>query len=188
MNAREKKLLIAFLAILLAVVHFYGYQVYSQKLKALEAQVGTPPSNFNLTGTGLLGRIEMAQQNLDQREQKLKEMQWLSENTPEPKSGLTVQSELAVYAQTQAESRGLEVIRPTPTLLPNDQSGAYYHRAIVKIMVTGMEADLYPWLIQLHSPKDFRAVTHLRMNPNKEDDTKIDAQVQVEQWYVPSEG
>ena len=55
-----------------------------------------------------------------------------------------------------------------------------------EIPVSGSEQSLYSWLDRLQVPTEFRAVTFLRVSPNREDDTKADATVIVEQWYVPN--
>jgi hypothetical protein len=60
-----------------------------------------------------------------------------------------------------------------------------YHRARVEMEVSGSEKALYSWLDRLHSPVDFRAVTMIRLYPKRDDDTLVDCQVTVEQWFVP---
>ena len=114
----------------------------------------------------------------------IQEIDWLEDNTPDPKEGELVPSQLENFVTTEATRAGLTVVRPK--ILDNDESGVYYNRARFEIAVSGNEAALYRWLVRLHSPRDFRAITALRLNPNREDDTLIDANVQVEQWFVPA--
>jgi len=72
------------------------------------------------------------------------------------------------------------------SVLPTDKTGPHYHRVKYEIPVSGTEQALYAWLDRMQTPGEFRAVTFLRLSPNREDDTKIDATVIVEQWYVPA--
>ncbi|NIP92225.1 MAG: hypothetical protein GWO24_01620 [Akkermansiaceae bacterium] len=66
-----------------------------------------------------------------------------------------------------------------------EDPGLNYHRARVELEVSGREQVLYQWLDRLHSPADFRAVTFMRLNPKRDDDTQVDCQVMIEQWFVP---
>lgn len=118
------------------------------------------------------------------KEEIIQEIDWLEDNTPESKEGELVPSQLESLVTTEATRAGLTVVRPK--ILDNDESGVYFNRARFEIAVSGNEAALYRWLVRLQSPRDFRAITGLRLNPNREDDTLIDANVQVEQWFVPA--
>ncbi len=53
------------------------------------------------------------------------------------------------------------------------------------MIVSGLEANFYRWLVSLDEPKGFRRVTSLTLYPLKEDDTKIEARVTIEKWFVP---
>lgn len=184
MNTREKRLLILFGVVIFAVLNFYGYSLYSAKMKALDQEIGTKGNEIlGKPATGLIGEIAIAEQNLAERESREREMAWLSENEPEPEEGGAVQSKLESFVTNQASASGLTTDRPK--ILPNDTEGSYYHKAIFEIKATGMEQGLYNWLVRLHDPSSFRAVSSLRLSPNREDDTKIDAVVRVQQWYVP---
>ncbi len=186
MKTREKRLLILFGVVIFAMLNVYGYSIYTQKMQALDVQIGDEGNvNLGKDPTGLIGEISKAEKNLAERESKEREMAWLAEVEPEPQEGGAVQSNLQQFVTNQAGAAGLTTDRPK--ILPNDETGLYYHRAIFEIKVTGREDGLYRWLVQLQDPKSLRAVTSLRLNPNREDDTLIDAVVRVQQWYVPTE-
>ncbi|BCX50040.1 hypothetical protein HAHE_39480 [Haloferula helveola] len=172
MKPREKRLLIAFAVILFAMVNFYGYKVYTEKKAKVAKDITTKELE-----------LRVALGNLDERDSKQKEIDWLNRTTPDPMEGGAAQSQLESFVSSRARSSGLTVDRPK--ILPNDERGEFYHRAIFQINVSGKEDALYRWLVQLHSPKDFRAITGLQLKPNREDDTLIDAEVQIEQWYLP---
>lgn len=186
MNTREKRLLILFGVVIFAMLNFYGYNVYAQKMGTLEGEIGSEGNPIlGKPPTGLIGEIAVAEQNLEERDQKEQEMAWLAEVQPEPEDGGAVQSKLEGFVTQQAVAASLTTDRPK--ILPNDETGVYYHKAIFEIKVTGKEDSLYRWLVKIQDPSAFRAITSLRLSPNREDDTLIDAVVRVQQWYVPKE-
>jgi hypothetical protein len=186
MNVREKRLLIFFGGVIFAVVNVYGYNLYSDKMRALGADMGQKGNEIlGKPASGLIGKIEEARRNLAERESKEAEMAWLAEIEPEPKDGLSVQSALQEFVTGQAEANSLSVDRPD--IRPNDETGTYYHKAIFNVKVTGLEKGLYAWLTRLQDPESLRAITGLKLYPNREDDTLITAEVQVQQWYVPQQ-
>jgi hypothetical protein len=111
------------------------------------------------------------------------EMIWLNDKTPSPRPGQLVGSELQGYVESQATTHQLEVTNRA--IKPNEETGKYFHRAKVQFKVSGREDSLYRWLDRLQMPDQFKAVTFLRLAPDTKDDTKIDATVDIEQWYVP---
>lgn len=186
MKPREKRLLIVFGVVIFAMLNFYGYKLFNQKMISLDAEIGGEGNAvLGRPPTGLIGQILTAQQNLAERESKEQEMEWLAGVEPEPEDGLAVQSRLQEFVTGQAEANTLTVDRPE--ILPNDDSGVHYHKAIFKVKVTGQERGLYNWLTRLQDPESLRAITALKLYPNREDDTLITAEVRVQQWYVPKE-
>ncbi|MFC7336314.1 hypothetical protein ACFQY0_03925 [Haloferula chungangensis] len=173
MSSREKKLLIFFLTAIFAVVNMFGFQWLQKKRLSVQQEIVAQESILNAADTAE-----------SSKEIFIQEIDWLEDNTPDPKEGELVPSQLENLVTTEATRAGLTVVRPK--ILDNDESGLYYNRARFEIAVSGNEAALYRWLVRLHSPRDFRAITALRLSPNREDDTLIDANVQVEQWFVPA--
>ena len=173
MSPREKKLLIFFVTAIFAVVNMFGFQWLQKKRLTVQKEV--------VAQEAILTAADSAQ---SMKDVFIQEIDWLEDNTPEPKEGELVPSELENFATTEATRAGLTVVRPK--ILDNDESGVHYNRARFEIAVSGNEAALYRWLVRLHSPRDFRAITALRLNPNREDDALIDANVVVEQWFVPA--
>lgn len=172
MSSREKKLLIFFLTAIFAVVNLFGFQWLQTKRTAVKGEIVAQES--------ILADAELARAS---RDVFMQEIDWLDDHTPEPKEGELVPSQLENFVTTEATRAGLTVLRPK--IHDNDEGGVHFNRARFEIGVSGNEAALYRWLVRLHSPRDFRAITSLRLSPNREDDTLIDANVQVEQWFVP---
>ena len=173
MSDREKKLLMGLGAALFAVVTLFGYKFLTTKQDELRVQI-----------KGLESKIWEADTALKSRDSLQSEIDWLAQAQKEPKEGTLVGSQLETFVTSRATQAGLTVNRPK--ILPNDESGVHYHRAKFQVSVSGQEAALYRWLTQLHSPRDFRAITALRLSPNREDDTQIDAVATIEEWFVPS--
>lgn len=172
MSSREKKLLIFFLTAIFVAGNMFGFSWLQAKRQAVGVEISKHE--------GTLLAADNAQNQKDNFKQ---EFDWLEDNVPDPKEGELVPSQLQSFVTTEATRAGLTVIREK--IHDNDESGSYFNRARVELGVSGNEAALYRWLVRLHSPRDFRAITALRLNPNREDDTLIDANVQIEQWFVP---
>ncbi|MDB6079049.1 MAG: hypothetical protein JWO82_2796 [Akkermansiaceae bacterium] len=172
MSEREKKLIIFFGIALFIVVNFFGYKLFlDQKQKSA-------------------GDLRKAQNQLNEArnyQEKYgtvsEEMDWVESHLPKPKAGQTVQTELERFMDNQAASNQLTVKRRR--ILPLVE-GVNFNRAKVEFVVNGMEEGLYRWLDRLQTPEQLRAVTHLQLSPQRDDDTKIDCTVVVDQWYVPS--
>lgn len=172
MSSREKRLLIVLLSALFVVGSLFGYKSIQTKRNAVRVRIAKSEATLALADIAL-----------DQADSIKDEVHWLEKNLPDPEEGETKPSELETFVTNEAARVGLSVTRPK--ILPNDESGVAFHRARFQIAVSGSEASLYRWLTKVQSPKDFRAVTAIRYTPNREDDTQIDATVQVEEWFIP---
>ena len=145
-----------------------------------------------------LPRYEQAQQKLSLAEQQIstcqtiletadlykQEQDWLGQYEPEPSTQQAAQATLQATCERQAKSAGLEIKQtPLSTIQPES---AFYHRARMDLLVSGMETNFYRMLTVLDDPTQFRKITYLRLNPLRTDDTKIEAKIIVEQWFLPS--
>jgi type II secretory pathway component PulM len=173
MSTREKRLLIFFGFAGFLVLNFLGFNFYQTKKQAFAAQLAEARQT--------LQRAEIVSAS---RDQVAEEMIWLSENEPEPAASQDVQTALQKFAESEARSAGLtvKIQRPMPT---DTTVGRHFHRAKFQFSVTGTEESLYRWLDRVNVPAEFRIATQIRLNPNKEDDTKIDCVAVIEQWFVP---
>jgi hypothetical protein len=172
MNQRERNLLILLGTALFVVANLAGYKW----LVGYRDSVGKQTKEYEAT-------IEVARFAREQADAVSGEVDWLAGNMPEEKEGELMQTQLQSFVSGRASAAGLGVSKED--IQENATDGVYFERARFRINVSGTEQALYGWLTEIHSPKDFRAVTSLRLSPNREDDTKIDAVVQVEQWFPP---
>jgi hypothetical protein len=48
-----------------------------------------------------------------------------------------------------------------------------------------MDDQLYKWLVELQDPALSRAITFLRISPQRDDPTRVDCELEVTQWFRP---
>ena len=173
MSPREKRLLTLFLLAGFVMLNVFGLSYYRGKKQELDAN--------RLKAERELMEADMFQAN---RNEMLEEMEWLRQHEPEPAENQNVQTALDALCTVEAQNSGLE-IQGKPDLLPSDTRGKYFHRAKIRLKVSGPEKALYTWFDRLNSPGQLRAVTHIILPPSKEDDTQISCTATIEQWFVP---
>lgn len=173
MSPREQKLLIFFAVAAFAIVNFLGYGFATAKRQEVDASRAQARD-----------QLATADMFRDSRAQVTDQMDWLTENEPQPMANQDAQTQLQELVEREARATGLTIKTQKP--LPTDATeGRYYHRAKLQINVTGGEEALYRWFDRLNMPDQFRAATQIRLSPNKEDDTKIDCSATIEQWFIP---
>ena len=176
MSPREKKLILFFAIAGFVILNFFGFNYYTTKKTAVHtAQVEADT------------KLIAAENFSKSREQVLDQMEWLAEHEPQPAAFQDVQSALQQLVEREAQANGLTIRPNSQKLLPVDQTdNRIYHRAKIKITVTGTEKALYAWFDKLNIPEQFRAATNINLTPDREDDTKIDCTTTIEQWFVPT--
>lgn len=152
----------------------FGFKFLTSKQDAAKAEIRKLESRLDTVRT-----LSAEQESLAE------DVEWLAKNQPVPKEGELAPSQLESLVTRMATASRLSVDKPK--ILPNIEGVGFYDRARFQLSVSGMEEPLYRWLVQMHSPRDFRAVTALRLYPNREDETKIDAVVTVEEWFTPAQ-
>lgn len=172
MSAREKKLLSLFLVAGFLILNFFLYTLYAQK-----------KNSYQIEYEAAKIRLQQAIANQEMSAQLAEEMDWLDKNALEPVAYQEVQTKLQQFAESQARSLGLTIKRQE--LLPTDTAGVYYHRAQIRIDLTGQEKDLYRWLDAINDPAAYRTAFQIRISPNQ-DDTLIDCSATLAQWFPPA--
>lgn len=173
MSDREKKLLALLLVAGFLIINFFLYTLYVQKKTLYANDLDAAKA-----------RLQQAIAFSESSNQLAEQMDWLAENEPEPATYQDTQNALQAFAQTQAENFGLTI--RSQDLLTTDDSGVHYHRAQVRINLTGREVDLYKWFDAINNPAAFRTTYHIRMTPNGQDDTLIDCSATLSQWFPPA--
>lgn len=171
MSLREKNLLLALGAVIFLVGNFIGFSlIFKERNRAT--------SFLKVTQEQLM----VVQDNRQRQEENAAQMQWLSAHEPKESAYQNVQTSLQQLVEKEART-GLTVKKQS--LLPIEgENGAYFHRAKVEINVIGTEQALYQWIDRLSDPEQFRGVTSLKLQPNRDDDTLIDCVAVIEQAFV----
>lgn len=172
MSDREKKLLTLFLIAGFMIVNVFLYTFYKNKKNLYKSNLDSAKSQLEQAILFRESSSEFAEQ-----------MAWLAEKEPKPATYQDTQNALQLFAETQAKNFGLTVKSQEP--LPTDDSGVHYHRAQVKINLTGKEEALYKWFDAINDPNIFRTALQIRMTPNSKDDTLIDCSATLSQWFPP---
>lgn len=173
MSDREKKLLAMLVVAGFIIVNFFLYTFYVQK-----------KTIFDNDFTSAKAQLQQAISFQESSAQLAEEMEWLNENQPEPSLYQNVQTKLQEFVDNQARNVGLTITRQE--LLPTDTTGIHYHRAQVRIVLTGKEQALYRWFDAINDPAAFRAAYEIRLSPNGKDDTLIDCTATIAQWFPPA--
>lgn len=176
MSAREKRLLNLLLIVGFLLLNFAAYKLfYLKRLSGAEQRAVTAEA-----------QVEAAKSSLEMIDLFEGEMAWLDKNEPQEATEQDAQTKLQQLLESEAQRNNLTIKRQRlepPLVSP----GLIYHRARIEMEVSGMEMSLYRWLDRIHSPTEARAVTFMRMNPQKDDDTQVDCQIIVEQWFTPEQ-
>ncbi|QTN31805.1 hypothetical protein HZ994_05505 [Akkermansiaceae bacterium] len=173
MSDREKKLLALLLLAGFVILNFFLFTVYTQKKANYSGSLDTAKAD-----------LQQAIAISESSAQYAEEMDWLAANEPEPAAYQDVQTKLQQFAYSQATNLGLTV--KTQELLPTDTSGTHYHRAQIKISLSGREKALYDWFGQVNDPAAFRTAYQIVLKPNSQDDTLIDCTATLSQWFPPA--
>ncbi|MBG7608214.1 MAG: hypothetical protein IZT59_09340 [Verrucomicrobia bacterium] len=173
MSSREKNLLALLLVAGFIILNFFLYTLYVQKKNLFETGFTTAKNNLQKA---------IVQQEMSG--QLAEEIEWLSQNEPDPIAYQEVQTKLQQFAESQARNLGLTIKRQE--LLPTDTSGVRYNRAQVRIDLTGQEQALYRWFDAINDPTAFRSAFQIRISPNGKDDTLIDCSATLAQWFTPA--
>ena len=172
MSDREKKLLTLFLIAGFLIMNVFLYTFYKNKKNLYKSNLDSAKSQLEQAILFRESSSEFAEQ-----------MAWLAEKKTKPATYQDTQNALQLFAETQAKNFGLTVKSQEP--LPTDDSGVHYHRAQVKINLTGKEEALYKWFDAINDPNIFRTALQIRMTPNSKDDTLIDCSATLSQWFPP---
>ena len=173
MSDREKKLLAILLFAGFIILNFFLFTVYKQAKARYD-------SDLESAKTDLRQAITIS----ESAEEFAEEMEWLAANEPEPAAYQDVQTKLQQFAETQARNLGLTI--KGQELLPTDESGIHYHRAQVRLSLSGSEQALYRWFDMINDPAAFRTASQIRLTPNSQDDTLIDCTATLSQWFPPA--
>ena len=158
-------------------VNFLGYRMwYEPKMTQMQAAMEAAEVKAE-SNAGMENVLNAVQADKD----------WLDKTEPAPTTVGKMKTKIQQLAENEAVRAGLTVKKKGFGADVVDPS-LFYHRARYDIEVNGTEAAIYRWLDRLHNPNDFRVVTFVRMNPQRDDATRADCQIYLDQWFVPEGG
>lgn len=172
MSPREKNLLILFATAGFFILNLLGFKFYSAQRQSVDSK----RKDAEL-------KLANAENFRTMSGEVASEMDWLAQHEPEPAAYQDVQSALQQFGEREALAAGLTIKNQRP--LDTDTSGTQFHRVKVQFNLLGPEQSLYRWFDRINVPSEFRAVTLIRLSPDREDETKIECTAVIEQWFVP---
>lgn len=177
MTSRERNLLILLVTMAFLAVNFLGYRMwYAPRMATLQASMETAERQAE-SNEGMGNVLEAVSADQD----------WLNRFEPDPASSGKMKTRIQQLAESQATRAGLTIKKKGfgPDIV---DPSLKYHRARYDIEVNGTESSIFRWLDQLHNPNEFRVVTFVRLNPQRDDAKRADCQIYLDQWFVPEGG
>jgi hypothetical protein len=115
------------------------------------------------------------------------EVAWIDQHEPKPSTFGDEQSKLLDFLNSSGENHGFTPAKPQ--LSPMIDTDGKYQRTKIQIQATATEDQIYKWLVDIHQPKAFRAVTQLLIRPTSkvDDDGLVTCTLTAEQWLIDSE-
>ncbi len=115
------------------------------------------------------------------------EVAWIDEHEPKPSSFGEEQSKLLAFLNSSGVKHGFTPAKPQLSAMID--SDGKYQRTKIQIQATATEDQIYEWLVEIHQPTAFRAVTQLVIRPTSkvDDDGLIICTLTAEQWLINSE-
>lgn len=174
MNTRERNLLLLILAMVGIFAHVWGAKLYLSKKDEKEQKI-----------TNLEIQVNSYRNSAATAEEIKGEMEWLEKHQPVSTTYEKAQSTLEQFLTNSSSSLGFKA--DNPKLIRIEDEGGKFRRVKIQISATAQEEQLYRWLVEIHQPTLFRAVTQIRMKPTSKDDGTIRCTLTAEKWLIDSE-
>lgn len=174
MNQRERTLMLAIIVMVALLGNFYlakrYMDSYKQKVQKL-ADIESSQDRYQSSATVAAGIKD--------------EIDWLEKSEPEPSTYQQTQSDLESFLSNTSKNIGFSTY--AQKLIPLEGAGGEYERVKIEISAKATEAQIYQWLVNIHQPDKFRALTYLRLIPSNGDDGMVVCTITAEQWLVAAE-
>jgi len=172
MKKSEKQLLLALLGLVLLGAGVVASDIYFDRRDELKAE------RENLDTEWLEIQITF-------EEKELWEMRanWLNQNQPAFTSNEQIAQSIFKEALAEDET-GFTTSKQN--LLPNDRTTDYI-QAGVTLIAQGELPSVMRWAYNLTRPESFRVINNFKLTPDKEDEGKIVATMELLRWYAPPE-
>jgi hypothetical protein len=171
MKASERRLLGAFLLILLLAGTVLLVDIYRKKVAVINDQ--RDELEFAL--------IEI-DELLEMRDEWMTRNDWLRANQPPFTSRQQIDNEIFEDAKAR-EAEGIEV---SDIKFLEPVSTPYYEQAGVTLTVSGSLESVFRWIHSVQRPEEFRVVRNVRVIPDEQENGRIRCSLQLLRWYAPA--
>ena len=170
MKASERRLLGAFLLMLLLGGTVLLVDIYRKKATAMDEQ-----------RQGYEEDLVEIDALLEMRDQWMTRNDWLRANQPPFTSREQVDNEIFEDAKARdfegIEVSGIKFLEPVST--------PHYEQAGVSLTVSGSLESVFRWIHRVQRPEEFRVVRNVRVIPDEEENGRIRCSLQLLRWYAP---
>lgn len=174
MNKREKTLITVLFSVAFFILNIFLFTSYQAGMQKKRSQLNN--------GTKQLKQMEA---DLAVWDSQAQDVEWLSNNQPGMGVHGNIGADLVKETVTVAQRHGVKLpALPSPLPADNEEFGVY-QSARVKVKANAMDDQLYKWLTDLQDPERSRSITSLRISPQRDDQTRVDCELEVAQWFTP---
>jgi len=172
MNKRERFLFGMIIVLLLAALHLWLGRQYMDNLNALRQEKRDLDATLNIY-----------QASPETAQLIAEESKWLKLNKPSPATIQESQSKLQEFITKSSESIGFDTYGQK--LIELQETGGEFETVKIQVSARATEKELYQWFVNIHQPSKFRALTYLRLTPDKNDLTQVVTTLAAEQIITP---
>lgn len=174
MNKREKTLIAVLFGVAFFIVNIFLFTSYQAGMQKKRSQLNNGAK-----------QLRQMDEDLAIWESQAQDVEWLSNNQPAEGVHGNIGADLVKETVTMAQRHGV-ILPSLPSPLPADnQEFGVYRSARVKVKANAMDEQLYKWLTDLQDPERSRSITSLRISPQRDDQTRVDCELEVAQWFTP---
>ncbi len=174
MNDREKKLIFILFGGAFFIVNIFLFSSYTEAKQKKEIQLKKNADE-----------LALKKKEIGESDDRISEIEWLIDNGPKEGVHAEVRADLVNFAEKSALRAGVSTKkRPSPLPENPDEDGSY-STARVEMLVNARDPEFYRWLIELQDPQKGRAVTFLHIKPQRDDNTRVECELVLTQWFTP---
>lgn len=174
MTKRESRLITSFAFILLIAAALIVANFFMRKHKELIHKQLELERNANL-----------AKRAPELHQLLLPEKEWIEKFEPTVESYSKATSDFQKFVTESAKKASLTLITEKVNIVEADSSP--YRRVQMVVSFKNSPSMLTDWMVTLHNPEQFRAVTAMKIIPDAKNLENILAQLVIEKWLVEEE-
>ncbi|WP_156817087.1 hypothetical protein [Rubritalea marina] len=173
---REKRLMVAVGVLVAILAHVWVAQAIMQSYAKKKSTISS-----------LESRIGQYKNSDNVKKVIADEMQWVADHEPEPIDFEQQQSQLLEFLSNSAADQS--IVPTKPELSPQKDLGGKFQRCKIQLEAEAGESQLYRWLVKVHKPSEFRAVTSIKLKADPKDRASglLTCTLGTEQWLIDIE-